>query len=129
LYRELLRDAPFLALLLRIDLEKLERVRAEPCPLCGGPLHQAHFERKPRGPLSWPEAAPDGYGTRFDLCCGWCRRRTMPASVRFLGRKVYLAVVVAVATVVVRGSDRGAATLLQRELGASSPLVPVDGVW
>ena len=57
-----------------------------------GPLHAAHFERKPRGALLGTTAPPDGYCVRFDWCCGECRRRTLPASVRFLGRKVYLAV-------------------------------------
>jgi hypothetical protein len=43
----------------------------------------------------------------------------MPGSVRFLGRKVYLAVVICVATVLVRGADRNALQLLRRELGVS----------
>jgi hypothetical protein len=43
----------------------------------------------------------------------------MPVSVRFLGRKVYLGVVVAVATIVVRGMDCGAARLLRRTIGVA----------
>jgi len=43
----------------------------------------------------------------------------MPPSVRFLGPKVYLAVVVAIATVVGQGSDGDARRLLGRELGVS----------
>ncbi len=37
---------------------------------------------------------------RFSLCCGreGCRRRTLPPSLRFLGRRVYLGVVVIVAS-------------------------------
>ncbi|HEU4580075.1 MAG TPA: hypothetical protein VFS67_17575 [Polyangiaceae bacterium] len=62
---------------------------------------------------------PEGYATRFDWCCGECRRRTLPASVRFLGRKVYVAVANAIATILDRGEDRGALRLLRRELGAS----------
>lgn len=119
MYRELLRDARFLELLLTIDRDALERVRAQGCPRCDGPLHAAHFERKPRGPDPWPGQVPAGYEQRFDLCCGWCRRRTMPVSVRFLGRKVYLGVVVAVATIVVRGMDCGAARLLRRTIGVA----------
>lgn len=118
MYRELLRDARFFALLLKIDEEELRQVRARRCS-CGGPLHAGHFERKPRGTALCREGLPDGYSTRFSLCCGWCRTRTLPASVRFLGRKVYLAVVVSVARVLVRGADRNAVQLLRRELGVS----------
>ena len=119
MYGELLRDGRFFELLLKVDLEKLEEVSASGCPRCGGRLHAAHFSRKPRGILVRPEALPEGYEVRFDLCCGRCRRRTLPASVRFLGRKVYVAVAIAVATVLVRGKDRDAVRLLRRELGVS----------
>jgi hypothetical protein len=33
------------------------------------------------------------YSWRFSFTCGQCEQRTTPASVRFLGRRVYLAVV------------------------------------
>lgn len=119
MYRELLRDARFFELLLGIDREKLDEVRAEACPVCGGPLHAGHFERKPRGLLLPPEKLPEGYDVRFDLCCGRCRKRVMPFSVRYLGRKVYLAAVVAIATVLARGADRDAVAFVRRELGVS----------
>jgi hypothetical protein len=119
LYRELLRDARFFELLLEIDREKLAEVRAQGCQHCGGRLHAGHFERKPRGLPSSGDPLPEQYRLRFDLCCGSCRSRTMPASVRFLGRKVYLGVVIAIATVLVRGADRDAVQVLRRELGMS----------
>ena len=119
MYREVLRDARFFELLLRIDQEKLQEARAGRCSHCGGPLHAGHFARKPRGLCVPVDGTPDGYEIRFDLCCGWCRKRTLPESVRFLGRKVYLAVAIAVATVVARGPERGALRLLQRELGVA----------
>jgi hypothetical protein len=119
LYRELLRDGRFFELLLKVDEEKSEQVQLAGCPHCGGPLHAAHFGRKPRGLLGSHDALPGGHETRFDWCCGWCRQRTLPASVRFLGRKVYVAVAIAVATVLVRGRDRDAVRILRRELGAS----------
>jgi ribosomal protein S27AE len=115
LYRELLRDARFFELLLTIDEEKAEEVRAGRCPRCGGPLHAGHFERKPRG----LQHLPSGYQKRFDLCCGWCRKRTIPPSVRFLGRKVYAAAAVVIATAMGRGSDRNAVQLVRQELGVS----------
>ena len=118
MYREILRDARFFELLLRIDEQRCREVRAEGCCHCGGPLHSGHFARKPQGGPH-PEELPEGYEIRFDLCCGRCRKRTLPESVRFLGRKVYFAVVVAVATVVTRGADRGAMRLLRQQLGVS----------
>jgi hypothetical protein len=102
--------------LVAIDDEKVEEVRAGRCPRCGGPLHAGHFERKPRG----VQHLPAGYEKRLDLCCGWCRKRTMPPSVRYLGRKVYTAAAFVIATAVARGSDRNAVQLVRRELGASS---------
>lgn len=115
MYREILRDARFFELLLAIDVEKAEEVRAGRCSRCGGPLHAGHFERKPRGLLHHPS----GYEKRFDLCCGWCRKRTIPPSVRFLGRKVYTAAAVVIATAVGRGWDRNAVQLVREELGVS----------
>lgn len=115
----MLRDARFFELLLRIDEEYRDRVREGRCPCCGGPLHSAHFCRKPRGLVFGPDELPKGYEVRFDLCCGWCRKRTLPPSVRFFGRKVFVAVAVAVGTVVARGRDRNAIGLLRRELGVS----------
>lgn len=119
MYRELLRDYRFFELLLKVDEERAAKVRAAGCPQCGGPLHAGHFERKPRGVLQGTTPPPEGYAMRFDWCCGGCRRRTLPVSVRFLGRKVYLAVANAIATLLVRGNDRSALKLLRRELGAS----------
>jgi hypothetical protein len=36
----------------------------------------------------------DQYNFRFSFCCSVCRQRTTPMSVRFLGRRVYLSVLV-----------------------------------
>jgi hypothetical protein len=46
--------------------------------------------------------AAEAFGLRYSLCCGreGCRRRTLPPSLRFLGRRVYVKAVVLVATVV-----------------------------
>lgn len=118
-YRELLRDVRFFELLLKVDEERAAEVQASGCPHCGGPLHAAHFARKPRGVLLVAAASPEGFAMRLDWCCGECRRRTLPPSVRFLGRKVYVAVANALATMLVRGEDRAAVRLLRRELGVS----------
>jgi hypothetical protein len=56
--------------------------------LLRGPLHCAHYMRKPRG---GPPDLREAFEVRFSLCCGHegCRRRVLPPSVRFWDRKVY----------------------------------------
>ncbi len=61
--------------------------RHQGCPHCCGPLHSATWKRKPRG---CGDDLPDDCCTRLGLCCGTCRKRTLPASVLFCGRHVYL---------------------------------------
>jgi len=75
-------------------------VQAEGCQRCGGPLHQGNYRRKPRG-ANVAEAG-EAFGLRYSLCCGreGCRRRVLPPSLRFLGRRVYVEAVVLVASVV-----------------------------
>lgn len=90
-------DAKFLKALGEIDAEHAEQVHRSGCPECGGALDRADYGRKPRGELG--EAA-GSYERRCSFCCrvDGCRKRATPASLRFLGRKVYVAVVVVVAS-------------------------------
>ena len=62
-------------------------------PYCEGPLHDANSWRKPRG---GPPNLEKLFELRYSLCCGreGCRRRVMPPSVRFWGRRVYWAPVI-----------------------------------
>jgi hypothetical protein len=87
-----LTDARFYQFLFRIDQSMAEEVREAGCH-CGGVLHSACYPRKPRGMRS---ALDESYESRLSFCCATegCRRRTTPPSVRFLGRKVYLGVLV-----------------------------------
>jgi hypothetical protein len=84
----------------RVDKATMEEVAAGGCPWCGGRLHRGDFPRKPRGALIAP--AGEEWLRRYSLCCGreGCRKRATPPSVRFLGRRVYLGVVVIVASMV-----------------------------
>jgi hypothetical protein len=84
------------------DEELARQVAAAGCPHCGGPLHQANYQRKPRGGLI--AEAGEAFRLRHSLCCGWegCRRRSLPPSLRFFGRRVYLEAVVLLATMVVQ---------------------------
>jgi hypothetical protein len=94
-----LHDPAFFKFLLGIDQEYAAAVRALGCPCCGGPLHVGDFKRKPRGPLRNPLVST----IRFSFACGHCRLRCMPASVRFLGRRVYWGAWVLLATALCSG--------------------------
>lgn len=91
----LLQDPKLYALLLLIDEEQAAEARAAGCG-CGGPLHSARYPRKPRGAV--PGVLCQSYESRLSFCCAQCRRRTTPVSVRYLGRRVYLAAVVILAS-------------------------------
>jgi hypothetical protein len=85
----LLHDPAFFRLLTRIDTELAAQTRQGRCPLCAGPLHVADFPRKPRG---CPPSVREEYSWRLSFTCGWCDARSTPASVRFLSRRIYVAV-------------------------------------
>ena len=94
-------DAKLFASLAEIDGILAARVKGAGCGDCGGPLDRADYARKPRGDLG--EAANE-YTRRTSFCCRreGCRHRATPPSLRFLGRRVYVAVMVVVASVVGR---------------------------
>lgn len=87
------------AALVQADARIAAAVAAQGCPYCEGPLHVANYERKPRGGVF--AGAGESFSVRHSLCCGrrGCRRRVLPPSLRFLGRRVYLEVVVLFAVV------------------------------
>jgi hypothetical protein len=80
------------------DRQIAEAVAAEGCRHCGGPLYQGNYERKPRG--GHIAEAGEAFTLRHSLCCGreGCRKRALPPSLRFLGRRVYLEAVVLAAS-------------------------------
>ncbi len=91
MYQTLLRDSSFFSLLLRVDEDLAAEVRRSGCPRCGGVVHSARYPRKPRG---GPEDLDRQHRWRQSFCCAaeGCRRRVTPASLRFLGRKVFFSV-------------------------------------
>lgn len=89
----LLQNPKFLSLLLQIDNDLAAQMHATACP-CGGILHRANYPRKPR---ACPKEIRPDFESRFSFCCNLCRRRSTSASVRFLGRRVYLSLVVVLA--------------------------------
>jgi hypothetical protein len=105
----LLENVEFQERLLRTDVDLAEQMRRRGCQRggCGGRLHRADFPRKVRG-LAVDDASSSG--SRIGLCCGWCRRRVLPPTVRFFGRSSYafVAALVAVATTLADGIAPGA---------------------
>jgi len=92
-YQAVLADAKFHEQLLVFDRDLAASARAARCWLCGGALHSASYDRKPRG---CPGGLGQEYAERFSFCCAvdGCRKRTTPLSLRILGRRVYLATMV-----------------------------------
>ncbi|HKM72836.1 MAG TPA: hypothetical protein VJX94_22690 [Stellaceae bacterium] len=103
MYQAVLADARFHEQLLVFDRDLSAAARAAGCGQCGGALHSAQFPRKPRG---GPPGLSQAYGQRFSFCCAadGCRKRTTPPSLRFLGRKVYLATVVTLISAMLLGT-------------------------
>jgi hypothetical protein len=128
LYQALLADARFHRLLLAIDDDIAADCRAARCGWCGGTLHSARFRRKPRGrPSELPSGLDDAADRRRSFCCAvaGCRKRATPPSLRFLGRKVYLAAVVTLVSAMQHGA-RAARRQLSDRLGVSRRTV---GRW
>jgi hypothetical protein len=91
---ELIQKANLFYLLHLIDIELAKQQQEGGCPYCGGPLHKANYQRQAWG-------APGGiseYLIRMSLCCGWegCRRRTLPPSCIYMGRRFYWAGIILV---------------------------------
>jgi len=97
-----LNDSKFYQFLFLIDQNMAAEIQAGGCS-CGGVLHSARYPRKPRGIQN--EVLGESYQTRLSFCCAedGCRRRCTPPSVRFLGRKVYLGVMVILFTAMEHG--------------------------
>ncbi len=103
MYQAVLADAKFHEQLLAFDRDLAAAARAARCWRCGGALHSASYDRKPRG---GPAGLGQDYAERFSFCCAvdGCRKRTTPYSLRFLGRHVYLATVVTLISALMLGT-------------------------
>ena len=119
MYAGILGSAAFYLLLLQIDRDLAEAARRSGCLYCGAALHSASYARRPRGVPAGIDPGPE-FGVCFSFCCcaDGCRRRHRPASVRFLGRKVYLAAMVALLTAMRQGLTPRSARQLKSLFGA-----------
>ncbi len=110
-------DTKIYQLLVKIDQDIARQVQQAGCR-CGGDLHSARYPRKPRG-LRALLGEHDHY--RLSFCCNLdgCRRRTTPPSVRFLGRKVYLGVMVVLISALNHGLSAARKQRLIEQLGVT----------
>lgn len=93
---DLFADPQLYEYLLLIDRDLCQRARRVRCTRCAARLDSATYPRKPRG---LPPGLGEIHRRRLSLCCDACRKRVTPPSVRFLGRRVYTAVVLVLACV------------------------------
>ncbi|MBW2345615.1 MAG: hypothetical protein JRF53_16770 [Deltaproteobacteria bacterium] len=116
---ELTQKSSLYILLQKIDIDLTLRLRKQGCPYCGASLHQANYDRKPRG---GPPDLPEKVCIRQSLCCSQegCRRRLLPPSCLFMGRKVYWAMVILVVMTIRQNRPWGKNTIkLIRRFGMS----------
>lgn len=113
----LLNDASFFQSLAKFDEILALQAQQAGCP-CDGRLDRANYPRKPRG---GPADLGSSYDTRWSFCCAvdGCRKRATPFSVRFLGRRVYLGVVVVLATVLAHGLTGKRLLQLQEQISST----------
>jgi hypothetical protein len=112
---KLFHSVRFHKLLLMFDHDLARAAREQGCP-CGGKLHAADYGRKPQGV---PAVVREFYRQRLSLCCakGTCRKRTTPPSLRFLGRRVYVAATMLLISVMMHGGTPEQLSELSREYG------------
>jgi hypothetical protein len=100
-----LRDLNFYAFLLSIDQKLADTMQAAGCRYCGSALHKNRYERKPRGGGLINLGKPPHY--HLSLTCSKCEKRHNPASVRFFGRRVFVAAIVVLASTLQDGLIAG----------------------
>ena len=107
---KLLRERRLYAFLEQVDEDFASEARSRGCEHCGGALHRGDYARKPRGGPSWEK--------RHSFCCSQegCRKRKTPPSVRFLGRRVYVGVVVVLVSAMMNGPNERRLQRLQQDL-------------
>jgi hypothetical protein len=128
LYSTVLADARFHELLLDFDQDIAIAARQERCLLCRSAVHSARYRRKPRG---GPAGLGEEHDWRFSFCCALdgCRKRKTPPSLRFLGRKVYLATMVVLIAIMREGATAARMRQLYELLGVNRRTVERWRAW
>jgi len=96
--KTLLNDGLLFKLLEKMDSDMADAAEAEGCDCGEEKLHHGDYPRKPRG-------GSRRWNKRHSFCCAnkGCRKRKTPPSVRFLGRKVYVGVMVVLVSAMMHG--------------------------
>lgn len=115
----LLQDSRTFEFLQEIDRDTVTQAGHGMCRFCGDRLHRAYYMRKPRAPGIGLSAE---FCMRPSFCCqrDGCRRRMTPALVRFLGRRVYVSIIVLLVASMTQGPTPKRLCALKAELGISS---------
>jgi hypothetical protein len=127
-YQALLADVRFHQLLFNFDHDMADAARSQGCS-CGGVLHSGRYQRKARGlPAGLDKEA---YCWRLSFCCAvdGCRQRNTPPSLRFLGRRVYLAAMVVLISVMLHGATPPRVARLSQLTGVSRRTVARWREW
>jgi len=113
---KILQDKKLYEWLQRVDVDVGEKAGEEGCEACGAKVHRGDYPRKPRGGL---KEAVERWGKRLSWCCSreGCRKRKTPPSVRFLGRKVYVGVLVVLVAAMRHGLSEKRVVRLREALG------------
>jgi hypothetical protein len=122
-----LEDARIWTVLLGMDQDAAEQVRHAGCAHCGGALHVANYPRKPRGVCRVLLGV--AYEQRLSFCCTLCRRRATPPSVRFLGRKAYLGIIITLVSALENGLSPQRRRRLINELDLSAQTLHRWRIW
>ncbi len=109
---KLLANGRLFKLLEKTDADLATRAEKGGCEHCGhGKLHRGDYDRKPRGMPGWDKRRS------FNCAKHNCRKRKTPPSVRFLGRRVYVGIVVVLVSAMMHGSTPRRVERLRQELG------------
>ena len=108
--------ASFFTLLMQIDSELADNTLKEGCPRCGGPLHLANY---PRSPFGLPKQFRRYCDERISFCCAQCRKRTTPPSVRFFGRRWFVAPVFILLSLLMLGINERRLAQIKQHFGIS----------
>ena len=121
MYHDLPRSASFWSFLLAVNEDLAEETRKKGCQ-CGGRLHCANYPRKPQGAGT---ELTEFQRLRLSFCCDrdGCRKRVTPRSVRFLGRRVYLAAVVILVSAMRQGPNSRRVSELSKHFGADESTI------
>lgn len=115
---KLFTDASLFFLIDRIDAAAITAAHDEGCLICGDPVDRSDYERKVRSAIGGLGGGPR---RRPSLCCrkDGCRKRKTPPQLLFLGRRVYLSVVVVLVAAMCQGPTPARLGAIERALGVS----------